>query len=194
MLFLKIVAAHLANQKQGGVLLPGQVALCQFQSIVVVSAGQALVSRNHHKPRFPVFLGLVVALDIPVLQVRRVAEDVQNGLGQPVKIGSTSASCFLAFFTLAEEIKYMALVIFSVCWMLRIRLRISVILAMWRSPASYKPRSSPGQPAPFGGQLPSAVDSFYHFRPVFLHVVRQTPGKLRVRSTGTSASSFWVAA
>jgi hypothetical protein len=87
MLFLKIVAAHLANQKQGGVLLPGQVALCQFQNIVVVSAGQALVSRNHHKACFPLFLGLFMALDIPVLQVWGVAENIQDGLCQPVKIG-----------------------------------------------------------------------------------------------------------
>ena len=86
-LFLKIVAAHLANQKQGGVLLPGQVALCQFQNIVVVSAGQALVSRNHHKARLPLFLGLFMALDIPVLQVWGVAENIQDGLCQPVKIG-----------------------------------------------------------------------------------------------------------
>ena len=86
-LLLKVVAAHLADEEQRGILLAGQVALRQLQHVVVVGAGQALVPCDDHKAGLALLLGLVVALDVAVLQLGGVAENIQDGFGQPVKIG-----------------------------------------------------------------------------------------------------------
>ena len=86
-LLLKEVPSHLADQEQGGVLFPGQIGFCQPQHIVVIGTGQAFVAGDHDKPGLAILLGDLVPLNEPVLQIRGVAEDIQHGFGQLVKVG-----------------------------------------------------------------------------------------------------------